>query len=83
MNYGKGFETEMRSDYLALEYIDAAELALQVCFEMGISEKAVKRAVILRRVPGRGEISERGGKYTVTERNPESQNCRSGERSGF
>ncbi len=71
VNYGKGFETEMRSDYLALEYIDAAELALQVCSEMGIPEKAVKEGLSsFGGVPGRGEISERGGKYTVTERNP-------------
>ncbi|MGI5964559.1 MAG: coenzyme F430 synthase [Candidatus Methanomethylophilaceae archaeon] len=71
VDYGNGFEIGMKSSYLAAEYIEAAELALQVCSEMEIPEKAVKEGLSsFEGVPGRGEISEKGGRYTVTERNP-------------
>lgn len=71
VDYGKGFETDLKNNYLALEYIDAAELAIQVCQEMAIPEASVKEGLSsFIGVPGRGEISFSEGRWTVTERNP-------------
>lgn len=71
VDYGKGFEVHLKKSYLALEYIDAMEMALEVCERMGIPESYVKDGLSsFIGVPGRGEISLSDGRWTVTERNP-------------
>ncbi len=69
--YGNGFETLLKGNYLALEYIYAFEMALEVCEAMGIPESSVELGLSsFKGVPGRGEVSFSDGRWTVTERNP-------------
>ena len=42
VDYGNGFETCLKGSYLALEYLYAAEMALEVCDAMDIPESSVE-----------------------------------------
>jgi coenzyme F430 synthetase len=70
-DYGGPREVELRGDYLALQYIKAAEAVIAVCSEMGIPADAVTRGLsTFGGVPGRGEISFRDDAWHLNERNP-------------
>lgn len=71
VDYGNGFETSLKGSYLALEYLYAAEMAVEVCGILGISESSLDLGLSsFGGVPGRGEVSFSEGRWTVTERNP-------------
>ncbi len=71
VDYGNGFETCLKGSYLALEYLYAAEMALEVCDAMDIPESSVELGLSsFKGVPGRGEVSFSEGRWKVTERNP-------------
>ena len=64
-------EIELRGDYLALQYLDAMDTALEVCSEMGVPRDAVLRGLsTFAGVPGRGQVSVENGKKVVRDRNP-------------
>lgn len=71
VDYGGIWETELRGDYLALQYLKAMDMAMEIAWQMGIPKEAVKESISgFGGVPGRGEIFERDGVRHVIERNP-------------
>ncbi|MGE0014572.1 MAG: coenzyme F430 synthase [Candidatus Methanomethylophilaceae archaeon] len=69
--YGNGFETSLKGNYLALEYLYAIEMSLEVCEAIGIPDSIVEHGLSsFKGVPGRGEVSFSDGRWIVTERNP-------------
>ncbi len=71
VDYKEGFETNLKHNYLALEYMDAFELAVAVCDIMDISVNAVKEGLsTFEGMGGRGEIYKENNRWIVKERNP-------------
>ena len=56
---------------LGLQYIEALEMALEVCDAMSVPPEAVIRGMTtFKGVPGRGEVRKEGDRWYVLERNP-------------
>ena len=56
---------------LGIQYIEALEMALEVCDAMSIPPEAVKAGLAsFKGVPGRGEVRKDGDRWYVLERNP-------------
>lgn len=71
VEYGGPHRIFLKGDYLALQYIDAMEMALEVCDAMDVPADAVLKALQdFGGVPGRGEIHMKDGVRYVIERNP-------------
>ena len=71
IDYRGKHHASLDGSYLGMQYIEAMDMALQVCDAMDIPEDAVIRAVsTFKGVPGRGEIRKEGGINYVLERNP-------------
>ena len=57
--------------YVSTEYLEAMDLALEVCHRMGIPRESVIRSLeTFKGVPGRGEILKEEGRTVIRERNP-------------
>ena len=64
-------ETTLDPGYISIQYIQAMDLALEVCHVMGIPRESVIRSLeTFRGVPGRGEIVGDGDRVIIRERNP-------------
>ena len=71
MDYGGKHSVRIGGCCLGLQYVEALEMALEVCDAMGIGADDVIRALsTFKGVPGRGEVTEMGGRRCVLERNP-------------
>ena len=71
VEYRGRHEMELDGTYLGLQYIEAIDMALEVCDAMDIPQDAVFRALsTFKGVPGRGEVHCKGGTRFVLERNP-------------
>jgi UDP-N-acetylmuramyl pentapeptide synthase len=71
VDYEDGFETDLKGSYLALEYLDAMEMVIEVCKTMKISKSFLQKGLSsFEGVPGRGEVSFNDGKWIIKERNP-------------
>lgn len=71
VDYDGGFETELKGSYLALEYLDAMEMAVKVCEEIKVPKSSLQEGLSsFEGVPGRGEVSFKDGNWTIKERNP-------------
>ena len=71
VDYGGPMEVWLDGSYLGLQYIEAMDLALEVCASMDISREDVGKALsCFKGVPGRGEVIERNGLPYIMERNP-------------
>ena len=63
--------TKLDGSFLGLQYIEALEMALEVCDAMDVPREDVEKGLAsFKGVPGRGEVIERDGRRTVLERNP-------------
>ena len=68
---GKTEEAVLGGSFLAIQYLLSIDAALKACELMGIPADKVRDALgTFRGVPGRGEVSESGGVWRITERNP-------------
>ena len=64
-------DIDLDGSYIASEYLQAMDLALEVCHRMGVPRESVLESLEdFRGVPGRGEILREGGRVVVRERNP-------------
>ena len=65
VDYRGKHEVSLRSDYLALQYLDAMDMALEVCDAMDVPAETVLEGLrTFPGVPGRGEVSvEKGVRY--------------------
>ena len=71
VDYDGESEVTLDGSYIATEYIGAMDLALEVCYRMGVPRESVLRSLeTFRGVPGRGEILHEDGRTVVRERNP-------------
>ena len=71
VNYKGEHEIELKGNYLALQYLEAMDMALEVCDAMDIPTEAVLKALSeFEGVAGRGEIGSENGVRYVIERNP-------------
>lgn len=71
VEYGGRSEVTLGGGYLAMEYLGAMDLALDVCHAMGIPRDPVLGSLeSFTGVPGRGEVLAEGGRTVVRERNP-------------
>ncbi|MBR1452433.1 MAG: coenzyme F430 synthase [Candidatus Methanomethylophilaceae archaeon] len=71
VDYRGTHEIELKGDYLALQYLEAMDMALEVCDSMNIPADVVLEALSeFRGVPGRGEVGFKGDVRFITERNP-------------
>lgn len=71
VDYDGVSEITLDGSYISTEYINAMDLALEVCHRMGVPRESVLRSLeTFRGVPGRGEILSEGGRTVVRERNP-------------
>jgi len=62
---------KLKGNYLALQYIEAMDMALEVCDAMDIPADAVLKALSeFEGVPGRGEVRDMNGVRYIVERNP-------------
>ena len=65
------FAAKLKGSCLGLQYIEAIEMALEVCDAMDIPAEDVRKGLeTFAGVPGRGEYSVRDGRRHVLERNP-------------
>ena len=68
---GKSHSISFGEGFLAMEYIHAIEAALTISEQLGLPADGVITAIeSFKGIPGRGEITKRGDKWTITERNP-------------
>lgn len=68
---GNEYETELNGSYLALQYIQAMDMAMTVCSHLHVHPSSISKALSsFKGVPGRGEISRKDDVWYVTERNP-------------
>lgn len=71
VDYRGGHEIELRSDYLALQYLDAMDMALEICDAMDVPAETVLEGLrTFPGVPGRGEVSVENGVSYLRDRNP-------------
>lgn len=71
LNYDGTSVLELSGNYLALQYIEAMDMASEICHEMKIDRSAVEDGLkSFKGVPGRGEIYEENGVRRLKERNP-------------
>ncbi len=71
VDYDGVSEITLDPGYISIQYIQAMDLALEVCHVMGISRDSVLRSLeTFRGVPGRGEIVRDGDVTVIRERNP-------------
>ena len=71
VNYRGVHKVSLDGSYLALQYLEAMDMALEVCDAMDIPADAVIDAISsFRGVPGRGEVHHKGDVKYVVERNP-------------
>ena len=71
VDYDGVSEITLDPGYISIQYIDAMDLALEVCHQMGIPKDSVLRSLeSFKGVPGRGEILEEDGRTVIRERNP-------------
>jgi UDP-N-acetylmuramate-alanine ligase len=71
LHYGGIRKISFGKGYLALQYLDSMEAALEVFHAMGVpADIVIKGLGSFRGVPGRGEIRMEGGVTRVKERNP-------------
>lgn len=77
-------EVTLDGSYISTEYINAMDLALEVCHRMGVPRESVLRSLeTFKGVPGRGEILNEGGRTVVRERNPGISHISIGRTLGF
>ncbi len=71
IEYDGRSELDLDGSYMNIEYVNAIDLALDVCHTMGIPRESVVRSLeTFKGVPGRGDILREGGMTVVRERNP-------------
>ena len=71
VDYRGKHEVSLRSDYLALQYLDAMDMALEVCDAMDVPAETVREGLrTFPGVPGRGEVSVEKGVRYLRDRNP-------------
>lgn len=71
VDYDGASEIVLDGSYISTGYLEAMDLALEVCARMGIPKDSVLRSLeTFKGVPGRGEIIPEDGRITVRERNP-------------
>ncbi len=71
VRYKGDHEISLKGNYLALQYIEAMDMALEVCDAMDIPDDVVLKALSdFEGVPGRGEIHDMDGVKYIVERNP-------------
>ena len=71
VEYSGTHKINLKGSYLALQYIEAMDMALEVCDAMDIPADAVLKALSdFEGVPGRGEIRDMEGVRYIVERNP-------------
>ncbi len=71
IEYDGRSELDLDGSYMNIEYVNAIDLALEVCHTMGVPRESVVRSLAtFRGVPGRGEIFWEGRMTVVRERNP-------------
>ena len=71
MEYRGTRETTLDGTYLGIQYLEAMDMALEVCDVMDIPADKVMEAIsAFKGVPGRGEVHMKGGVRYILERNP-------------
>lgn len=71
VDYDGVSEITLDPGYVSTEYLNAMDLALEVCSKMGIPRQHVLESLqSFRGVPGRGEIRKEDGRTVILERNP-------------
>jgi hypothetical protein len=71
VDYRGKHRTSLDGTYLGLQYIEAMDMALEVCDAMDIPADAVMDALsTFKGVPGRGEVHMKGNVKYIVERNP-------------
>jgi UDP-N-acetylmuramoylalanine-D-glutamate ligase len=71
VEYKGRHEVELDGSFLGLQYIEAMEMALEVCDAMDIPADQVTAALsAFKGVPGRGEVRYQGDVKYIVERNP-------------
>jgi coenzyme F430 synthetase len=71
VDYNGRHRIKLDGSYLSLQYLDAMSMALEICFVMCVeTEKVLEGLRTFKGVPGRGEISTKGGIRYLKERNP-------------
>lgn len=71
IEYKGTHKVSLDGNYLALQYLEAMDMALEVCDAMDIPADAVINAISsFKGVPGRGEVHYKGAIKYVVERNP-------------
>ncbi|MBR6214615.1 MAG: coenzyme F430 synthase [Candidatus Methanomethylophilaceae archaeon] len=71
VRYKGDHHISLKGNYLALQYIEAMDMALEVCDAMDIPADIVLKALSdFEGVPGRGEIRDMDGVRYIVERNP-------------
>lgn len=71
VDYDGESEVVLDPGYISIQYIQAMDLALEVCHVMGIPRGSVLESLrTFKGVPGRGEIVREGDVTVIRERNP-------------
>lgn len=71
VDYRGTHEVELKGTYLALQYLDAMSMALEICDAMDVPADAVLGGLsTFAGVPGRGEITSENGVTYLRDRNP-------------
>jgi UDP-N-acetylmuramyl pentapeptide synthase len=71
VEYKGTHEVDLKGNYLALQYLEAMDMALEVCDAMDIPAEAVLKALSkFEGVAGRGEVKYKGDVRYIVERNP-------------
>jgi hypothetical protein len=68
---GKQYEARLRDDYLAIQYLEAIDMDMEICEAMDLpAEKVMDALGTFKGVPGRGEVGTRDGALYLLDRNP-------------
>ena len=71
VEYGGTHRIALSSSYLALQYLEAMDMALEICDSMGLPVDGVLEGLAsFNGVPGRGQVSVEDGVKVVRDRNP-------------
>lgn len=71
VDYRGKSEIDLRGDYLALQYLESMDMALEICDVIGVPKDVVLNALrTFPGVPGRGQISVESGVRYLRDRNP-------------